>query len=644
MSARTVLAAGFTLVAAAAEWAPIPPSAWDLKEDPARGIQGAVVLDQRLTFTGFSIVHTLRVRILSEAARDAAVFADFLPEAKDFEGRTVYRDGRVVPFDLRRDLSTKALKDRAPVRTLVAPGITSDCIVDCRWTEGDIERMAPLPLSLGPYGHWRIGGPYPIQQLTIEFLPRFGWVSALLGWPHFSRTEASGTITYVLRDIPRWEGPPYALKALTGLPQLAVWWQPPDLVEAGTQGPQAYWEATVEHFWKRMFKRDVRAGKAFQAFAKELTNGLPAEPGPAASTLLRRLDRRIRNIDQATLEEEGSLNLKAIGADTYKEARDLDFLVERGSAQPGEMLQLYLALLDHANARPILALARNRRRGRLHYDLPNAYQADRVLVGVRGGGDRILWFDPTLRFAPPGLIHPDYQGTDAVLVDTATWEVSRGVLPVQAPEAHVTHFAYTATIGEDGRHFRLAATFTGIPEWRQRARFMHLSPEGQASLLRSALEAALPEAGITSAQVLNALEPDANLAWRAEGNLDAAPTAPFFPFPGMASPLYLPATWPEPRTAPIVLDHLGIQVATCTFPIPPGYALAPFKPFVRENAFGRVAYLVETRKEGDAVQAKAAFRVDVRRAAAPASEIAAFRTFLGWIDEAMHLNLALERL
>ena len=49
--------------------APIPQTVWDMKEDPAQGIKGAVVLERRMTLTGMAIQHRVRVRVLSEAGR-----------------------------------------------------------------------------------------------------------------------------------------------------------------------------------------------------------------------------------------------------------------------------------------------------------------------------------------------------------------------------------------------------------------------------------------------------------------------------------------------------------------------------------------------------------------------------------------------
>jgi hypothetical protein len=152
-----------SVVLKAGSWAPIPPEIWAMKEDPDHGVKGAVVLERRMTFTGRAITHVFRVRILSEAGREAAEIHGFLPETTGIEGRTVRRDGTVVEFDKLKDFSTKSLpgSDRSSLRKVaIPPGVTSDCVVELRWADmagagGSEDR--PLPWSLGQSAQWWLG-------------------------------------------------------------------------------------------------------------------------------------------------------------------------------------------------------------------------------------------------------------------------------------------------------------------------------------------------------------------------------------------------------------------------------------------------------------------------------------------------------
>jgi len=53
----------------AESWAPIPPEVWAIKEDPAKGIRDAVVLENRVRFTHVRTEFVLRARILSGGNR-----------------------------------------------------------------------------------------------------------------------------------------------------------------------------------------------------------------------------------------------------------------------------------------------------------------------------------------------------------------------------------------------------------------------------------------------------------------------------------------------------------------------------------------------------------------------------------------------
>jgi hypothetical protein len=266
-------------------------------------------------------------------------------------------------------------------------------------------------------------------------------------------------------------------------------------------------------------------------------------------------------------------------------------------------------------------------------------------VGVPFNGDGTLWFDPARRYATPGLILPEFQGWECLVIDTATWKASRGVIPLQPAAFNIAKYTYAQAFEADVRRFTVKAEFSGYPEYRERRRFMALSPEEQSRKLKESLEEGVPDSSVTSATIRNATDPDQNVNWEAEGSLESAPKAilHFDPFPGMPSPLRMPRSWPETRTEPIIIDNMGIQGASCEFKVPKGYHLKAADPFVKENSFGKVVFVIAaTPKDGETL-VKASLRVDVAKGSAPAGEYADFRTFMGWIDEAYRREILLEK-
>lgn len=644
MRLRVGLAVCVGMALSAAEWAPIPQAVWDMKEDPARGVKGAVVLESRMIFTGRGIDHVERIRILSEAGRDAAEFDDFLPEARDFGGRTSYRDGRSVAFDGRKDFSVKTLKGDEERKILIPPGVTADCVVEVRWSDYASEGEGQLPPSLGRSGEWSIGGRYPIQEVTLEFWPAFHWNVSLLAGKGITPEVSRNGRKYVLRNLPGREVPPYSLRAMAGLPTLLAWEQP-SVLEFAERDATRYWPGAASFFWKPFFKGDVVTGGAFKALHAELAQGLPPDPAQAAGMLLRRLERRVKNVSHPTLAEISAIDIKAVLADRYGDSRDLDRIARRGAASSEEMTLLFLALLDRSGIRTRLGLLKDRRSGILRFDVADAHQAKGALVGVvlPDGGTR--WFDPDLRFAAPGLVAPSNQGVPAVIIDTSSWQATRGTIPFQPETFNTSKYDFTHAFGNGTRSFTMKAAFSGWPEYRQRIRYMPLSPQEQVRRLKESLEAAIPDAAIASPRVTGADDPDRDVALSAEGTLETAAddAIVFAPFPGVPSPLPMPASWPAARTEHIILDHLGIHVATCEFQVPAGYVFKAGPPFSRENSFGKVFLGMESREAGGTARGKAVLRVDVRRPLAPPEAYGEFRTFMGWVDEAFRSQLVLEK-
>ena len=126
-----VLCACLALGARASEWAPIGPEIWAIKEDSAKGIKDAVVIENRTIFNNTYMERILRVRILSEAGRKAVQLPDFSEACHDFNGRTVYPDGRMVSFDKRQDFRKESTEFGyfSEKRTVVVPpGVTGNWI------------------------------------------------------------------------------------------------------------------------------------------------------------------------------------------------------------------------------------------------------------------------------------------------------------------------------------------------------------------------------------------------------------------------------------------------------------------------------------------------------------------------------------
>lgn len=94
-------------------WAKIPPEVWAMKEDPAKGINGAVVLEDHIILRNTLTEYVYRVRILSEKGRRAAHLPAFSKYAYNIEGHTIYPDGHEVSFNKDKDFAPSEITSKS---------------------------------------------------------------------------------------------------------------------------------------------------------------------------------------------------------------------------------------------------------------------------------------------------------------------------------------------------------------------------------------------------------------------------------------------------------------------------------------------------------------------------------------------------
>lgn len=627
-------------------WAPIPPQVWAMKEDPAKGIKGAVILERRITFLGVQVEYELRLRILGESGRRAAELADFGEDSHSFEGRTVYPDGKEVPFSSRKDFTTRTVLSTSNTdlkrKVVIPPGVSSDCVVELRWKESaDRAARSPLPRRLGYAGEWALGDAYPTLLSTVELPVPFSYAMTLSpGSTHTPEVkERNGFKSFTFRNLPAYEESPYSLQVARPLPRLSLFYQPEQLQSYARGTPQAFWDATAKMYVKEWFERGIWAGSTFRTFASELTGGVEGTPQAKARQILLRLDQRIQNRGHLTFEEAKTAEKK----EEYPEDGDLNAAVKLGSASPFGMRILCYQLLKAAGVQVKIALVADRDVRLVRPSAMNLFQFSSVLLGVEELGQPTLWLDPGRRFAPPGMVHPDYQGNQMLLVEPATWTSTFVNLPPQGPDVNVRSYRYQVRMEEGEDQFSLDATFRGYPEYAERNRFLALEPKEQERLLREELEASLKQATFSRTQVLNAQTPGLPFGWHVEGRLEREEgrRREVHPFPVMRSPLSQPDLWPESRTDIIVIPFLRTHRAVSLIRIPKGYRVPQVEPIQERNGFGSVSWTLRTTEKPDEMEVT--LEVVASRFLSAASAYQDFRTFMGWVSMAVNRSILLAR-
>ena len=307
----------------------------------------------------------------------------------------------------------------------------------------------------------------------------------------------------------------------------------------------------------------------------------------------------------------------------------------------------FFQLLKDAGLKPHLGLVPDRSRRVFNFDYPNLYQVVREseLVGVEVPGAGVTWFDPTLRHAQPGLVHPGKQGMPGLDVDPAKWTVTQMRVPVQRASANRRTFEYWIGLGDEEDTFRMTAGFKGYPEYLERRQYMAYEGKEQARLLKERLEERLKGATLTRTEVLDAQNPLKPVRWEVQGSLESrgGRRRQVLPFPALPETLWIPEHFRATRTSRIVLPYTRTQTAVSHITVPKGYRVGPMAPVTRSTSFGTVSWTATAQPRGEDTEVTVALTVEVTRIFALASSYVEFKNFLGMVDEVSRTVLLLEK-
>lgn len=627
-------------------WPAIPPEVWAMKEDKEQGVLGAVVLEERVLMRPKYLEYVKRVRILSEAGKDAMEYAAFPQEAMEIDGRTVYRDGRSVTFNSRKDFQEKSVISTAGEELkrirLIPPGLSGDCVVELKWKEPVDPDWGPLPKSYGYMHWWRLGGPYKTLLSVLEVPTQLYWAQMIQYQSNTPQIETSDLAkVYTFRNLPPMTAPPYSTEFSRDVPRFTLY-APLTYLKPYDQKPHAeYWKAAVEMYYKPHFEKGMRKGSAFEQLQAELAKGLPEEPRAKAVELLHRLNARIRNTWFLTKSEEAGVPR----GEKLPEASNLEAAALKEYASGAGMRLLYYHLLKGLGIQPKIALVADRDKWQFRYALHNLFQFTDELIGVGSDPASTIWLDPTARFAEPGYVDPDYQGTWALAVDTKDWSVAAFQMPASSEQASVARFDYRLTLEESEDQFELDARYSGYLAQRERDRYALLEQKEQDRVLKERIEARLKGASLRKVEVLHAKQTREPLQIKVSGVIeqDAGRKRVVSPFPGMEGPIWIPDVLPDQRRIPIQIPYLRTWEATSRFRVPRGFKLAETPGMDLGNLFGKIQWTAVSTPVGDQEEVVVTFRVTITSHTASAGQYGYFRTFLGWVEDAHRRTVTLER-
>jgi len=637
--------------ALAADWPPVLPEVWAMKEDPAKGIKDAVILENRTLLKNTSLERIIRLRILSEAGRKAVELDAFSDACYDFDGRTVCPDGKVLKFDKRQDFSKETVKvgSLSEKRTIaIPPGVNANCVVELRWSESLGQSYVgrhPLPERMGYATQFMFGASYLTLLETVEISIPFPWnlVAQSGQTQKLEEVKRSGFRVYSAQNLPAVEHPPFSLDVLQDRPVVSIFMQPKLLSSRIKASPQDYWNGVGRVLWKDGFESaDLRKGRHYEALRAKLVAGIPTkEPLALASALVSALEKEIVNLSHLTFEEMANRpeDQKQL------EITDLGELCRGKAASGWGMTLLFYHMLKDSGLQPKLALLADREVQLFQAQVYNPWQATHVAVVVEEPGKGAQLYDLSQRFGAPGLIHPSFQGVQGMLVDPKNdWSGHPFAVPIQPANFNQKRYEYSLDLGEEER-FKVNAQFSGFPELEERRRFDKDEPKERDRNLKEGFEHRLKGTTILRSEVQNPNDPAVNVAWFVEGQREAEESRVrhIDPFPGLTYPVSIPDAMPTERGLPIVMPYLQVQLAPSTFKIPKGYRAQLGQPSHQKNSFGSVAWVAELKKQGQDDQVTVVMKVTVDTMFAPPTAYEELKTYLNWIQEAFKRTVVLEK-
>jgi hypothetical protein len=624
---------------------PVPTEAWAIKVADTAGT-GAIYLERQFTVSLYLNETRVRIRILNEAGKSAAEFASFGKDCYDIEGQTVYPDGTVTPFT-KKDLQNKTVAKMGSTEiertVLIPPGLNSDCIIDIQWKES--KKYLEMAGWFGAMESHDFSGRFPVKKAIVEVPRTFPW-----GWSlnpgralKADKGERKSWVQITLLEIPALEEVPYAIGGARNNTRLLLYPTPELLRYAVSKGPEVYWNDVGRLVLKPWLEDGIGRGRAYRANSEALRKDRPASDHLFASELIKKLDGLVRNTNFLTFEEKSKRTKK--DAELEIDSRDLNASFERHFTDGSGMTHLFYEILKDAGIRPKVALVTNRERRIFNQKLLTWTQFDDVLVGVEEGGKGVLWFDPSWRFATPGMINDDYQGTTALSFDTASWKGTVFTVPVQEAKVNQQRSEYVLELGEDEDLFTVRSTYSGLPEWSERRRYLPLELKEQNRLLKERLENHSRKLAITSADVEHASDPQNNVTWKAAGRIERDPgrRRVVEPFPVDWSPVWIPDRLDPIRQELIVLPYAMVHSARSEFRVPAGYRLGTVEGITHRNGFGKVSWSLQRLPKDGLESCLVDLRVEVSNPIAAAQGYPELKEFLGWVREASGRTLILEK-
>jgi len=636
---------------------PIDVATWQIREDPAKGIYDAVILEEVTQFNQSSIQHYRRLRILNENGKTAADFTDTTGRARDIKGRVVDANGQETPFNAKTDLvemlGYKTRHDKSKVRFLVPPGLSNDCVVEMTWylpaDSGimDDEYQARYYVPDVYYCRKKI---FIIDKSATRSSPdalvsRFVWkqppAQATIG---FEEVKSKGDRILTYTDIPALENFPFGS---VHLDNNALFVEVYKTFSTYGQKTDFFWKDVANDYLKTyLYSLKFLKPSDYKAWVAALAKGMPEDPIQAMQYLTLAFREKMANTDM--LSPEQAARVTKVMDEGDKEHRLLSNAWKRGYGNSYELVMLFYNLLEDCDVPFQLAFTNSVYAApfepaamepfNLNYTLPF------FVVESASGGQ--IPFSAHQYSYDPGFMPPRYQGNPALMVDPFDkWRHQFVTLNLYGPDSNKWITQYKTIITTEGQvemgAFRQAS---GDFLASLRSEYFVISPAERDDSTRREWEDVIQPWEVVEATVSGAdnLRDAVQEQVRLKGPLDVEDSAWFVfnPFPGHTYvPISQPNIWPRNRTQPIILSRACMMVDFNLITVPDGWRLRGDNNWKKTNDIGDVTFVAQ--QQGNEITVRR--DVVVNRSRFPAEKEQDLKYFIAWVDEAQDQTIGLSR-
>jgi hypothetical protein len=526
-------------------------------------------------------------------------------------------------------------------------------VLELRWREATARGRANqlrnalldlgnLPERCGDFWYWTLVSAYPTRTCTIQVGRDVTWPMIMLGAQGFPMEQGANSMgsTFTFRNLPGLPAAPYSSEINRPSPK-AVLYRPIDTLRAVETKVSAatYWQKAVDFYYREWFEKLVAKSDGYRAFSKELRKDLTGTPQDRARAIAEQIAKRITNLDHLLFDEKPPF--AARHEQELMDVSNLEYAARYGYADNAVIVKLLFHVLNDEGLQPKVALVANKNRWNGNPEVRTPYQFTHLLLGVEELDRPTLWLDPTGRLVPVGQVPPQYQGTRAVVIDSAAWQTRFQDIRIARAEDNTRSFVFRMEAAEELFKVQVAGSLTGAPALAARNRLGSQAPSQRANWFKESLEA--KGLSVVTVAVSDDLVLAKPLGFTAEGTipLEAGRLLKLNPFPGMDPGFYLPASLPEQRRDTILMPYKSQQEATSIIQVPKGYVLREPMGVTQSNRWGDVFLTVVQLPETGEV--KATLRIRCTGTFDGPGGYGPLKDFLQWVRAVTNPEITLEK-